>query len=211
MVKIEKEKGKLFLLDTNIGTDPGHILCVYLLLKYITRNPDNQLIIVSNNEIEDSIIIQQRARLIALILDCYYTDFFPPVKIFAGLSEPRKVPNTRMQDMCADLYELIEKIAKSELKWNELLEIPPIRMEFDPLTGVPGVFDAPRKEFPNITDLNLYIEKQINDGWKIEYIGLGSMTNVAHIVQNCTSIDDNNFNPMPIIRFVGIAYCFNSF
>ena len=62
MVEIEKEKGKLFLLDTNIGTDPGHVLCIFLLLKYITRKPENELIIVSNNEIEDSIITQQRAR-----------------------------------------------------------------------------------------------------------------------------------------------------
>lgn len=198
MVEIEKEKGKLFVLDTNIGTDPGHVLCIYLLLKYITRNPENELVIVSNNEIEDTIITQQRARLIALVLDCYYTDFYPPVKIFAGLPEPKKVPSTRMQDMCSDLYELIEKVANNKLKWNEILEIPPTRIEYDPLTQVPGVFDAPRKEFPNMTDLNLYIEKQVVEGWKIEYIGLGSMTNIAHIIQNCTSLNQNNFRILQV-------------
>ena len=195
---MEKERGKVFVLDTNIGTDPVHVLCIYLLLKYITRAPENELIILTNNELEDKIISQQRARLVALILDCYYTDFSPPVKVFSGLPEPRKVPTSRMQDMCSDLYDLVEKMAKNELKWNELLEIPPTRMDFDPLTEVPGVFDAPRKEFPNITDLNLHLEKLLADGWKVEYIGLGSMTNISHLVQNCTPLCEDNFRILQV-------------
>ena len=195
---MKKEKGKLFILDTNIGTDPGHVLCMFLLLKFITRYPENDLVIVTNNEIEDSVITQQRARVVALVLDCFYTDFHPPVKVFSGLGEPKKVPNTRMQDMCSDVYDLIEKMAKGELRWNDLLDIPPTRMEYDPLTQVPGVFDAPRQEFPNIIDLNLYIEKAVSEGWKIEYLGLGAMTNIAHIVQNCTSLDADSFRILQV-------------
>ena len=153
---------------------------------------------MTNNEIEDSVITQQRARVVALVLDCFYTDFHPPVKVFSGLGEPKKVPNTRMQDMCSDVYDLIEKMAKGELRWNDLLDIPPTRMEYDPLTQVPGVFDAPRQEFPNIIDLNLYIEKAVSEGWKIEYLGLGAMTNIAHIVQNCTSLDADSFRILQV-------------
>ena len=129
--------GKLYVVDTNIGWDPGQILSLFLILKYITRNPDNQLCIVTNNEVNDNGgLQQQRARIVQMLLDCFYVDFEPPVHIFSGFEEPRKIPTDRMQDICCELYELIDRIEKGTLKWNHLLEIPPARLVYDPLTKV---------------------------------------------------------------------------
>ena len=63
---------KLFVVDTNIGWDPGQILSIYLLLKYITRNPDNRLCIITNNEVSDEGgLQQQRARIVQVFVIAY--------------------------------------------------------------------------------------------------------------------------------------------